>query len=307
MRNDDRWPAIEAMLAARGPLRVEVEGGLVYEVHGDNPIERALLLSDAEPPDHVWEPQTTRVLCALAQDGGDVIVGGAFIGDQALPVALALAPPARVHAFEPMAESARRLERNAELSGVHNVVVRRVALWDRPGALWMAGESVLASAHTERPASEAGEQAEGTTLDAYVSAEGIGRVGLIALDLEGGEPAALRGAQEVLAEGPHVVFEVHARHLDWNDGLEAIEPVRLLARHGYRLFAIRDHQSNVAMGGQPVEVVPLDQVHLEGPLHGFNLLASRDPGVVERLGAVVVTGVSPKLLPDRGPLHAPAS
>src|SRR5829696_7619711 len=112
----------------RQAVRVEVGDGLVYEVYGDNLIERALLNNARRRPDHVWEPQTTRLLCALAADGADAVVGGAFIGDQALPLARALKAPARVHAFEPMAEAARRLRRNATLSGLERVNVHQAAL-----------------------------------------------------------------------------------------------------------------------------------------------------------------------------------
>lgn len=63
----------------------------------------ALLLSREAAPDHVWEPQTTKLLAALAARPGDILVGGAYIGDQVVPIArVAASRDGRVHAFEPM-------------------------------------------------------------------------------------------------------------------------------------------------------------------------------------------------------------
>lgn len=102
------------------------------------------------------------------------------------------------------------------------------------------------------------------------------------------------------------MFEVHRHHVDWTHGLEKTAVVSMLVAHGYRVFAVRDFHSNVAMHGQPIEVIPVDRVHLEGPPHGFNLLATKEPGLVERLGLRVVSGVSPKYLFDKDPaLHHP--
>ena len=89
-------------------------------------------------------------------------------------------------------------------------------------------------------------------------------------------------------------------------GLEATPIARLLASFGYALFAVRDFQSNVDMRGRPIELVPAAAVYLEGPPHGFNVLALRDPAMTESEPFLIVPGVSPKLLFHRDPaLHHP--
>jgi hypothetical protein len=130
------------------------------------------------------------------------------------------------------------------------------------------------------------------------------------LDTEGGEERALRGASRLLSlphpSAPNLVFEVHRDHVDWTYGLENTHVVAMLVTHGYRVFAVRDFHSNVAMHGQPIEVIPVDRVYLDGPPHGFNLLATKDPELVDRLGLLVASNVSPKYFLDKDPaLHHP--
>jgi FkbM family methyltransferase len=310
-----RWPLVLAVLEEVGAQRVELASGLVFEVGADSRIEQALLLSSESRPDHVWEPQTTKLLLALAAEARPAVVGGAYIGDHALVIAQALARHGEgiwVHAFEPMTWAFERLLRNRELSGLRSLRAERLALWDASGVeLALRGAPALASS---RPAGDThpgeGETVQSISVDDYVAAEGLESIGLLMLDTEGGEERALAGAERLLGrpfpEAPRCVFEVHRDYVDWSEGLERTDVARFLSRHGYRLLAIRDVHGNHPMRGQPIEVVPIDRVHLEGPPHGFNLLATKDPNLVDRLGLRVVPDVSPKLLLDRdSALHHP--
>ena len=59
-----------------------------------------------------------------------------------------------------------------------------------------------------------------TSIDTYAAEQGIARVGLIMLDLEGSELEVLRGGETVIRrDGPALVFEVHSAYLDWSRGL----------------------------------------------------------------------------------------
>lgn len=130
------------------------------------------------------------------------------------------------------------------------------------------------------------------------------------LDTEGGEERGLRGAAKLLTspwpQAPHVIFEIHRKYVDWSDGLENTSVVRFLTEKGYRVFAIRDIHGNHPMTDQDIEIIPIDRVYLEGPPHGFNVLATKDSSLIGRLGLRVVQGVSPKLLMEKDPaLHHP--
>jgi len=301
VRDDVTGPVADALHALLPVVRKELSNGLVFEFPYRSKIARDFVMSRPEKPDHVWEPQTTKLLVHLAGMVSDVVVGGAYFGDQAIPIANALRGRGTCHAFEADAEQAAMIERNASLNGLDNVRVNAIGLWSQPATLRLVGHDALAGAAE----SESGIAA--TTIDAYARDRGI-RVGLIMLDLEGGELHALRGASEQLARNaPYVVFEVHRSYVDWSNGLQNTEIVQFLSSFGYTIHAVRDFQSNYDLAGRPIELVPIETAYLEGPPHGFNLFAFRDAAVIDDALFRVTPNVSPKLLFHRDPkLHHPA-
>jgi FkbM family methyltransferase len=309
-REQVRWPLVAALLRDARVHQVRLRNGVAFEVSLESRIERALLLSADPQPDHIWEPQTTRLLCLLSEGAGAVIVGGAYIGDQVLMIAATLAKNGDgiVHAFEPMTRPHAQLLRNIELNGLGNVRPHRLGLWaDSNAYLSVDGDAALASSHVVESQIGA-ETVRSISIDDYVAAEGLRSVELIMLDTEGGEEEALRGASKLLdrPDAPNIVFEIHRSFVDWTDGLPGTAVVRMLTDRGYDVFAIRDFHDNYDMTGRPIEIVPAASVYLEGPPHGFNMLATRDRNLVARLGLRIVENVSPKLLLEKDPrLHHP--
>jgi hypothetical protein len=115
----------------------------VFDVSPDSRIEKALLLSTEAHPDHVWEPQTTKLLTALAKGATNVIVGGAYIGDH---VAFVARVARAVHAFEPAQHSFERLQHHLSVNDLRNVVPHRLGLWDSSDvALELQGDLALGS------------------------------------------------------------------------------------------------------------------------------------------------------------------
>jgi len=308
-REQVRWPLLLALLRDVKTHRVVLEDGTLFDVGADSRIEKALLLSSVAHPDHVWEPQTTRLLIALAKEASNVIVGGAYIGDHA--VLMARWTPGTVHAFEPMQHAFDRLLHHLEINQVDNVVAQRLGLWSISRAnLRLDGHLALASSILIDEAETAnGETAESISIDDYVNSESLSEVGLIMLDTEGGEERALNGASKTIArDAPNIVFEIHRNFVDWSNGLEQTSIVTFLTSQGYDVFAIRDFHNNYPTSRYPVEIVPVAKVFLEGPPHGFNVLATKDRNLVSRLGLKIVENVSPKLLLEKDPaLHFPLS
>lgn len=310
-REQIRWPLILSLLSEAKTHTVVLENGLIFEVSPDSRIEQALLLSSEAHPDHVWEPQTTRLLTALAAETTTVIVGGAYIGDHVLFLARAVGggnTPGVIHAFEPMQHAFDRLLHNLKVNNIRNVVANRLGLWDRGNiVLTVEGHLGLASSKPRTEENAAGETIESISIDEYVESHQVSPVGLIMLDTEGGEEKALAGARDTIARhGPNIVFEIHRNFVDWSEGLEKTSIVQFLKSYGYSVFAIRDFHNNYPMAGRPIEIIPVDRVYLEGPPHGFNALATTDPNLVKRLGLRIVENVSPKLLLHKDPaLHHP--
>ena len=148
------------------------------------------------------------------------------------------------------------------------------------------------------------------TIADYLKAAGVDVLDLIVLDIEGAELGALKGAEPFLnqpaGQAPDILFEVHRHYVDWSNGLAETEIVRLLTDRGYTVFALRDFNSNYDLAGRPVELIPVDAVYLEGPPHGFNMVAVKDPSVFGGPGYSIVRDVSPKYLRHKDPkLHHP--
>jgi FkbM family methyltransferase len=313
VRDEITGPIIDALHADVGIMRKTLSTGVVFDFHYRSKIAREFVMSPDEKPDHVWEPQTTRLLVHLAANASHVVIGGAYSGDQAILVADRLAETGGIcHAFEPNGEQLEMLQRNARNNGLTNIRFERRGLWlDDQTMLRLVGDDSFAHPEVAAPNGAGDDDCFPTTsINRYGADQGIERIGLIMLDIEGAELAALKGADQYLSQpadrAPTVVFEVHRDYVDWSDGLENTEIVRLMTDHGYRVFAMRDFNSNVPMGDLPIELVPPERTYLDGPPHGFNMLAVKNPAIIENDLFRICHDVSPKLLWHKEPrLHHP--
>ena len=214
-----------------------------------------------------------------------------------------------VHAFEPNNEQRAMLARNAEINGLTNIRPRPEGLWsDSSTTLKLVGYDSFASAEVAEVGAADGFQT--VTIADYLKAAGVDRLDLIVLDIEGAELGALKGAEPFLAkpagEAPDILFEVHRHYVDWSNGLAETEIVRFLTDRGYKVFALRDFNSNYDLARTPIELIPLGSIYLEGPPHGFNMVAVKDPSVFQTDAYKIVRDVSPKLLRHKDPrLHHP--
>jgi hypothetical protein len=82
-------------------------------------------------------------------------------------------------------------------------------------------------------------QVETTTIDRYCETNGVGKIGLLKLDIQGGELAALKGAAGVLAAGEIdlIVLEVEFAELYAEQPLFC-EILSFLNEFGYALYSI---------------------------------------------------------------------
>jgi len=309
VREELTGPLVDALYDDDQVVRKTLSSGVTFEFLYRSKIARDFVMSQPEAPDHAWEPQTSRILVDLAKRAKNVVIGGAYFGDHAVLIAKEIAGVGGVvHAFEPNNQQRGMLMRNAELNGLSNIRPRPEGLWhDSTTNLKLVGYDSFANAEV----AEAGDDTFKTvTIADYLKASGVDVLDLIVLDIEGAELGALKGALPLLAapkgQAPDILFEVHRHYVDWSNGLAETEIVRLLTDRGYTVFALRDFNSNYDLAGKPVELIPVDAVHLEGPPHGFNMVAVKDPSVFDGPGYSIVRDVSPKYLRHKDPkLHHP--
>jgi FkbM family methyltransferase len=307
-RYEVRWPIIRALIGKNSHY-IKLKNGLAFEVWLQSRIEQSLLLGLDETPDHIWEPQTTRLACLLARDCTNVVVGGAYIGDQALPVAGALQANGKggcVYAFEPSPQVIEQLIRNIEINKMENIKAERLALWNQTGVeMQFYGAPALASAFSDEAEQhdETAFKVFTTTVELYAKKHGVTDIGLIMLDTEGAELQVLAGAQNLLEkkfpEAPHIIFEVHSDHVDLSGKLENVPTIQHLLSLGYEVFAIRDLHGHLSMDKRSIEIIPMQDVYVAQVPHGFNMLATKDKELASRYGLTIARSVSPKLLSEK--------
>lgn len=100
---------------------------------------------------------------------------------------------ARVIAFEPSPRAIRLLHANGE-----GVDIRQVALSDTAGTVRFSEDAALDTSHV----AHTGIEVPAMTMDSLAE-----RPTFIKIDVEGHEPAVLRGARETLRHGPTIFFE----------------------------------------------------------------------------------------------------
>jgi FkbM family methyltransferase len=141
------------------------------------------------------------------QTGDCFVDAGANIGIYSVLGSQLVGPPGRVIAIEMMPDTAAILRSHLVANRADNVTVVEGALAARPGERVVAhipngkfGQASIATRKGERTV-----EVETTTLAQIL--EGIGRVRLIKMDLEGAELDALKGAEPVLDRVEAILFE----------------------------------------------------------------------------------------------------
>ncbi|MFD1470320.1 FkbM family methyltransferase [Hymenobacter caeli] len=143
---------------------------------------------------------------------GDVFIDvGANIGLYALAAARRVGPRGRVHAFEPVPDTAARLRQHVALNELANITVVEMAVSNAPGpvAIYLppASNSGMASLYAYTAELHALATVSATTLDAYTA--GWAAVRLVKLDIEGAEWQALQGMARLLAtQRPALLLEL---------------------------------------------------------------------------------------------------
>jgi FkbM family methyltransferase len=187
-----------------------------------------------------YEPELNYLESVLSP--GKVFVdGGANFGIYTVLASQLVGDSGRVLSFEPAAESFPILKHNVELNKMSNVKLFNLAISDKeentrfyhidnaPNS-YSLGSDVNSETNFE--------EVQTTTLDKVLSDEGIERVDLIKLDVEGAEELVLQGARSLFSRmRPTLILEINPTAIA-RLGLSPDGIVNLLKEWDYDLFGI---------------------------------------------------------------------
>ncbi|MEL7166190.1 MAG: FkbM family methyltransferase [Pseudomonadota bacterium] len=160
----------------------------------------------------VYEPNTLKLMRRLA-GSGDVVSGGAFVGDFFPALSEAMDPGARLYSFEPNPTTYASALHTIALNDLQNVHLAPVAVGAKAGVLPLkvAGfdNRALAAGARILTEPEPGEtvDVDVVTLDTLIPQDR--HISILHLDIEGFERPALQGARAlVLRCKPVIIVEV---------------------------------------------------------------------------------------------------
>lgn len=189
-----------------------------------------------------YEPNEFCLLQSILKPGMIFIDAGANMGLYSLFAARRVGPAGTVIAIEPSGREFEIVKKNVGLNALTNVRIIRIALSDRAAEVELSvaplgnsGHNTLGAFGYDTPLDHR-EPVEAVRLDDLVRGEGLTRVDVIKMDIEGGEMAALRGMGETLKRfKPALLVELSDRALQ-HQGANSGEVLGLLEQHGYRIF-----------------------------------------------------------------------
>lgn len=191
-----------------------------------------------------WVEPELRELDRLLSPGDVFVDIGANVGLYTLKAARLVGPNGRVLALEPGAEAYRHLVSNLALNAFDWVTALKVAASDSEGEAVLhhvpLGDDPQAFSLVANARAVEGETVRTVTLDQLVREQGLDRVDVIKVDVEGAEPMVITGAADTLARlKPAVIFECNAHINAGGDTGAAGETWDLLAEAGYRFFRLK--------------------------------------------------------------------
>jgi FkbM family methyltransferase len=192
----------------RGREVVVRRQGVVWSLSLDCYVQRSLYYLG------LFEAWETRALLGYVTPGSTFADVGANFGYYSMLAAKAVGPSGRVHAFEPTPGLAKRLRHTAERNGFTHLTLHQVAVSDHSGAaaFAVARPDNQGTGHLVGTASADTITVTLTTLDEV--ATDWPRLDVMKLDVEGAEPAALRGAEATIRRfRPVILAEVNEHSL----------------------------------------------------------------------------------------------
>ena len=200
------------------------------------------------------EPNTSALLTQILKKGMSVVDVGAYVGYYTVIASLIVGNSGNVLSIEPAPNNFDQLSKTVEVNELLNVVLRQVALADEVGRKNLRlstdpathsiadAEANLGFFKGNRKQTGETVSVKCTTLDKLLQNEGIPRVDLVKVDVEGAELRVLKGMRKTLQEmdSLHIICDVHENKFT-AFGYSVDEFYRFLVNYQLNIFLLRDN------------------------------------------------------------------
>lgn len=200
----------------------------------------------------LYEPETVLLFKKIIKPGMVVVDVGAHIGYFTRLFSKLVGPSGTVYAFEADPENFSVLEKN--IKGLKNVKTFQLALTDRQGTIDFYHYPDKAGCHSTLPNVPLDFRKEKITvaannLDSVLKNEKAERVDLVKMDIEGGEGAALRGMEGIIAKSVPLMLAIEFAPA-WirATGVTPLSFLQNLTKQGFKIFA--------TIGTELIPIVP---------------------------------------------------
>jgi FkbM family methyltransferase len=199
---------------ANGTLLYPLENGQSFVLHANNRLSELFYLEGA------YEPLESLIVSKTVQPGDVALDLGANVGFYTAQLDRLVQPGGEVHAFEPGEGTFAKLEQTKKLLRLERAKLHQQAIGEAVGEadFWSSNcgnDAAQKSTHTPALARELRHhRVPLTTLDALAAELGVRakKIAFVKCDIEGAEPAMLRGAKKLLnSENPPVWLMEHNR------------------------------------------------------------------------------------------------
>jgi FkbM family methyltransferase len=231
------WLRRQVWYAVGAPVLTPWLDGLSVYAYPGNETSRAIFITGN------YEPNEFFLLSEVIRPGMTFVDAGANMGLYTLFAARKIGERGTVLAIEPSARECGRLLKNVKINALSNVRLVRNAISDSCLEVdlliaeeeW-SGHNTLGAFAYDTPLA-AKESVRTKRLDDIVSEEGLTRVDIVKMDVEGAELRALKGAACILERfRPLLLLELADRALRHQDCSSA-GIWDLLRQRGYRIFS----------------------------------------------------------------------
>lgn len=202
--------------------------------------------------DRQYEPAVTAALRSLLKPGDLFLDVGANIGYFTMLGAILVGPAGRVLAVEPNRDNCDLMAQSIAANGFTNVTLYPYAAAEKAQRFQLdtagAGSNgrIIDDSPQAVPGSSPPNPVEAVALDELLA--GLERLDVVKLDVEGAEPRALQGMQQLLERfRPEILLEFSPALIEMTSHVRPEALLHLLVTAGYELHLVGEEKGGVAL------------------------------------------------------------